>query len=270
MNGEQPPKTSLKSRGPYVALVLLVVALCAGGLVAWRVSQQPRVEPVADTPPPAPDAGVAAAPSVDPAEGDKLIGDLVPPSWLTGGDGVRRAAAAVNAVAEGESPRAVLLVLDPGGTFIVDEQKPPSGPKPKKANKKKPVPIAPSRFFISEKNDARYDEVTRLFTSIDAAAAGRLYGKLRPYLDAAFREIARPGTTFDSAFVAAVDRLAAVPIADGPREVVPMEVGTGYAWADPKLEALGPAEKHLLRMGPKNARAVVKQLQAFRAAMNAP
>ena len=35
----------------------------------------------------------------------------------------------------------------------------------------------------------------------------------------------------------------------------------------PKLEALKPAEKHLLRMGPTNARAVVKQLEAFRAAM---
>lgn len=260
MDGNDAPKTSLKSRGPYVGLVLVLIALGLAGVGTWLVLERTRVPPPPDagTPAPVVDAGAEPAAGVDPAGGDVLIGDLVPKEWLAGGDVVRRAATAVYAVSQGESPRIVLPFLDPGGTFLVDEVK----QKPK--NKKdKPRP----KYFISEKNDARYDGVTAAFTAIDAAAVGRAYGKLRPYLESAFREIAPPGKTFDAAFIAAVDRLAAVPISDGPREVVPLEVGVGYAWADPKLEALKPAEKHLLRMGPKNARAVVKQLQAFRAAM---
>lgn len=259
----------MKRKWPWVVLLLLLTAFGVGGLLLWRDLKQPQpvaqpaVEAIAD-------AGVEpqGAP-VDLAAGDGLAKGLVPEAWLEGGDAVRRAAGAVYAVSQGQSPRVMMGFLDPGGSFIVDEQ-PGEAPPPVKGKKKgKPQPKPKPRYFISEKNDARYDAVTATFTSIDAAAAGRLYGKLRPYLDAAFREIAPPGKTFDAAFTQAVDRLAAVPITDGPREVVQAEVGVGYAWADPKLEALSPAEKHLLRMGPRNARAVVKHLQAFREAMKA-
>ena len=255
MDGNEAPKTSMKSRGPYIGLFLVLVALGLAGVGTWLVLARTQVQapPDAGTPPVV-DAG-APEPGLDPAQGDVLVGDLVPKEWLAGGDVIRRAATAVYAVSMGESPRLVLPFLDPGGTFIVDEVK-------GKTKKEK------SKFFISEKNDARYDAVTATFTAIDAEAVGRLYGKARPYLESAFKEIAPPGKTFDSAFMAAVDRLSAVPITDGPREVVPMDVGVAYKWADPKLEELKPAEKHLLRMGPKNARAVVKQLQAFRTAMS--
>jgi hypothetical protein len=43
-------------------------------------------------------------------------------------------------------------------------------------------------------------------------------------------------------------------VREGPVLVEPD--GAVYAFADPKLEALGPVEKHLLRMGPRNARLV--------------
>jgi len=258
----------MNRKWPWIVLLVLLTAIGVGGFLTWRDLKQPQ--PTAQ----APDAGIADAgvepqtEAVDVAQGDALVKDLVPEAWLSGGDAVRRAAAAVYAVSQGQSPRVMVPFLDPGGSFIVDEQ--PGEPLPKpKGKKRKPQPKPKPRYFISEKNDARYDAVTATFTSIDAAAAGRLYGKLRPYLDAAFREIAPPGKTFDAAFTQAVDRLAAVPITDGPREVLIAEQGVGYVWADPKLEALSPAEKHLLRMGPRNARAVVKQLQAFREAMKA-
>jgi hypothetical protein len=241
-----------------VLLIALVLGVAA--FVTWRVLYAPQVQvPDAGTPEVV-DAGPEPIQGADITEGESVareaMGGLVPESWLKDGDVIRRVVAAVNAVADGQSPRLVMGVMEPQGSFIVDEQKPPK--KKKKEH---------SKFFISEKNDARYDKATQVITSMDAAAVGRLYARLRPYLETAYREIAPPGKTFDGAFIAAVDRLAAVPISDGPREVVPLGEGIGYAWADPKLEALKPAEKHLLRMGPKNARAVVKQLQAFRAAM---
>ncbi|MBL8954629.1 MAG: DUF3014 domain-containing protein [Myxococcaceae bacterium] len=264
----------MNKKWPWVVLLLLSASLGVGGFLLWRANLLPRpaAQPVVAAE--VPDAGVEPqAPAVDLAKGDALVKGLVPEAWLEGGDSIRRAAAAVYAVSMGQSPRVMVPFLDPGGEFIVDEVEQPGAKpvKPAKKSKKKgkPVPGPKPKYFISEKNDARYDAVTAAFTSIDAAAVGKLYGEARPYLDAVFREIAPPGKTFDAAFTQAVDRLAAVPIADGPREVVPMETGIGYAWADPKIEALAPAEKHLLRMGPRNARAVVKQLQAFREAMKA-
>ncbi len=264
----------MNRKWPWLVLLLVSTGLGVAGFLMFRAHNQPQ-----EAPQPAvaavPDAGVEPqAPAVDLAKGDGLVKGFVPEAWLSGGDAVRRAAAAVYAVSQGQSPRVMVPFLEPGGTFVVDEQEQPGAPVKKtkaKAKKKGPrKPGPPPKYFISEENDARYDAVTQAFTAIDAAAVGKLYGELRPYLDAAFKEIAPPGKTFDAAFTQAVDRLAAVPITDGPREVVPMETGIGYTWADPKLEALSPAEKHLLRMGPRNARAVVKQLQAFREAMKAP
>jgi hypothetical protein len=40
-----------------------------------------------------------------------------------------------------------------------------------------------------------------------------------------------------------------------------------YLFADPALEALGPVEKQLLRMGPRNARLVKQQAVALLAAL---
>jgi hypothetical protein len=267
MDENEVPKTSFKNRTPYAVLaVLIILALAAGGVAWYWFKLAPEtVAMVPDAGAPATvDAGTEAG--ADLAEGEQLakssLADLVPKAWLEGGDTIRRVAAAVSSVSEGQSPRPVMLVLQPEGDFAVDEKK----EVVKKGRKR----VTHSTYFVSEKNDARYDTVTKAFTAIDAAAVGRIYGKLRPYLETAFREIARPGKTFDGTFTSAVDRLASVPITDGPREVVPMAVGTGYAWKDPKLEALSPAEKHLLRMGPKNARAIVQQLKAFRASMNEP
>jgi len=43
-----------------------------------------------------------------------------------------------------------------------------------------------------------------------------------------------------------------------------------YVLADPALEALGPVEKHLLRMGPRNARLVKEKAAALQRALALP
>jgi hypothetical protein len=268
-SAEAPPK----SRGPWIAVLLLALVLIAGGAAFWWFAlrgQGQTVAAVADAGTPV--AAVDGGPSVSLAEGNALLKQsakgLIPDDWLNAPDAIRRFAAAVYAVSEGESPRVMLTMMAPGGTFSVDEQRPP--PPPKQKGKGKKQKHEPSKYFINEKNDARYDKVTQIVTAIDPAAAAKLYRSLKPYIEVAFKEIAPPGKTFDGAFNAAVERLGKVPISDGPREVLLMKEGVGYTWADPKLEALSPAEKHLLRMGPKNARAIVKQLEAFQAAAAKP
>ena len=250
------PKTSLKSRGPMVGVVVVVLLLIAAGVAAWYFYGRPQVvTPVAVTETPlVPDAGLPAEPSVDLAKGDALLGGSVASlsdsaelaSWMTGPDLVRRVVAAVASVSEGGSPRPMLGFLAPDGAFSVVQ-------KGKKT-------------FIADASYARYDKTTAVIEGVNAEAVGKAYREMSEFLQGAYREIGPRGARFDEAFTRAVASLAAVPVNDTPREVVPGDKGIGFVFVDPTLESLTPAQKHLLRMGPKNARVVVKQLQAFQAA----
>jgi hypothetical protein len=254
----------LTNRTPYVVLAL-VVLLGVGAFIGWRVYEGRQVPPpVVVAEPQVVDAGVpepTPAP-VNLADGDALLKDgaagISPDpelaKWLAQPDIIRRLVAAMVQVSEGESPRETLGFLTVTGDFSVVEK------KDKKTKKK--------TTFMSPKSTARYDGVTKVIGSIDTAAAGQLYAKVRPFAESVFREIAPPGKQFDDAFQKAIDALAAVPITDAPLEVAPLDEGIGYRYVDPELESLTRAQKHLLRMGPANARVVVEKLKAFRAASN--
>lgn len=248
-----------------LALVGLLVAGGAG-FFAWRVLQQPR-GPV-ETPPPVVDAGVAAVvvdagPALEVDDGDSLLKKLAAgwsadelfAKWLSAAS-LRHLVAAVQAVADGQSPRASLPFVSLTGPFAVREEQAPAAKK--KAGKLHP---APGRLFISPASYARYDAPTRALSSVPAATAGAAYEQLRPFVDAVFSEVGRPGQRFDDVFTAALTRLTKVPLPDGDVELVPK--GLAYAFKDEALEQLTPAEKHLLRMGPGNGRAVQAWLRTF-------
>ena len=64
------------------------------------------------------------------------------------------------------------------------------------------------------------------------------------------REIAPPNESLDAGVARALDHLLATP---RPREPVEVRLEDGlYRFVDPVLEALTPAQKHLLRAGPEN------------------
>jgi hypothetical protein len=62
----------------------------------------------------------------------------------------------------------------------------------------------------------------------------------------------------------ALQQVLAVPVVEGDVQVVPK--GAGYAFADPRLEALPPASKLLLRMGPETVGRVQALAREFGAA----
>lgn len=247
---------NFKSSSPLWLFGIALVGAIVAGIFVFRWYQEtpsvaPRPRPLVAA---APDAGIETAPHVELADGDRIAGqgiralgnDPQLASWAEQGGLVRRIASSVQLVADGESPRPVLGFMQPKRGFGVDRKN--------------------GKLYMSAASTSRYDDVTRALASVDARAAGRLYLTLSDYLESAYREIAPQGKRFDAGFKEAVDRLAAVPVSDEPVEVVPMQTGVGWAFADPKLEKLKPAEKHLLRMGPKNAREIVSKLKAFEAA----
>lgn len=236
---EQPKSTlSRPSRAPWILLVVAVIA-GAGALGWWLSSRRPPTAPAAPVAEPmpagaAPDAGSAAAP-VGPADQRALVeamsGNALFRRWAGEGDLIRRWVVVTDNLAEGVSPRAQLAALAPARPFSVLER---DGR----------TVIAPAAYH-------RYDDVADVVASIDAPAAARCYRALHGALVAGYRALGYPGADLDAVTARALRRLADAPAKDG--EVAVRKEEGAYVFADERLEELGAVEKHLLRMGPRNA-----------------
>jgi hypothetical protein len=121
------------------------------------------------------------------------------------------------------------------------------------------------RTTIAPDSYARYDAMAGVIAAIDPATVVRVYRTLSPRLEEAHGELGQGDRTFDQTLGESLRRLAETPIPDGPVAVTPR--GGVYGFADPRLEALSPAQKLLLRSGPANARRVQTQLSAIAAAL---
>lgn len=233
-----------------------LLLLAAGGVAAWWLTRpQPLPPPVAMAADAGePDAGPPEPPlqDSDPQVRNQLAAVSSDPlwqSWLGQVDLVRRFTAAVQQVAEGDSPRASVPFLAPPGAFLVHEPK------------RGPATVDPRSY-------ARYDAVAATFASLDAQKAAAAYRVLQPLLDRAWSELGPPGTRFEAALARAVGRLVAVPVPRGQVEVVPR--GALWAFKDEALEQRSAAEKHLLRMGPENMQRVQVKLRELQGALGLP
>lgn len=267
--GSTPPPAPARKR-PMGLIVALVVLVGAG---VWYSVQRMKTPPppVAPPPPPVvaqvPDAGTPMPQGpLSVAEGDARVRELVGPlsqdpelaKWLALEGLLQRFTTAVTNIADGESPRMVLSFLAPTEAFKVVET-------PVKTPKGKPRKV---KTTIDPKSYERYDAVARVMDSLDVKEARPAWVKLKPLVDRVYVEIAPPGRSFDQTLNQAIQHLLAVPVPQGDVEVVPK--GGLYEFADPKLEGLNRAQKHLLRMGPKNMQIVQRQLTALHTALSLP
>jgi hypothetical protein len=78
-------------------------------------------------------------------------------------------------------------------------------------------------------------------------------------------DLGHPGGGFRRALDKAIGALLAVPVLPADVELLPHAVG--FRYADPKLEALTPAQKQFLRIGPRNVRLVQGKLRELAAAL---
>jgi hypothetical protein len=259
---EERPQTG--SPGGAIAIFALL-ALAAGG-AAWYLMRRPAeprlpapapaAAPVASAEPAAPAAPAVERAYVLPAleASDALLRELAVrlsahpeiAKWLVHDELVRRFVATVANLAEGASPASHVRFLTPAASHAVVES---SG---------RTIPAASSY--------RRYDNATEAFVSLDTAGTAKLYRELQPLLDQAYQELGYPGASFDEAMAAAIARLVAVEIPERAPELVP-RAGTAWAYADPALEGLPAAEKHLLRLGPENARRAQAKLRELARAL---
>jgi len=261
-----------RRRGRRRLALSLVLVLVAAGAWFARERQEPPDPPALgapelpgaapQAPPPAAAGALAALPAEAIAPGEELPAldesdafarrqaartstrpELA--AWLAGEGLVTRFVSAVDAVANGESPRSELPELAPGARFEPDQRD--------------------GHPVLGAHSSARYDVVAAVFDSLDAGACAAVHRALAPLFAKAYAQIGRDRSDFDAALAAAFRELLAAPVRDGEPELV---AGIrSYHFADPALEELAPAQKVLLRMGPDNARLVQAKLRELAAAL---
>jgi hypothetical protein len=254
-----PPGRSLSrpSRAPVVVAVLVVLGVL--GWLAWRYLGD-RPAPSAPTATEAP-AGAPAAPAEDPARVpqptpaaarealEPVSADALYRRCLGEDEPLRRVAVVVDNLALGVSPRKALGCAAPDRPFTAVRRD--------------------GRLVIAPESYARYDALAAAVRSVDAGAAAAAYRSLHAPLEAAYRLLGYPAGSLDRA---ASDGLARIERFEPPQGPVEVVEGKGAIWeyARPELEKAGPIEKHLLRLGPANARAVQDKARELRAALGLP
>ncbi len=259
--------------GTLAVIVIAALILLGSGAVIWWMFSgfsegfvDPQSAPPTDEEAAAPEPEEAAADAVSfgsppppppppmPAlsESDSLVRDVVGGlsrhaqwmAWLVPKELALNFVRAVAAVAYDEPPQSSLEPLRPDEVFSVVRRG--------------------QRFYPAEKSFDRHDLAVEVFDSIDVAGAARAYGRLEPLFEQAHDELGYPNE-FGDTLRLAVARLLKTPVLESPPELRLRAVG--FEYADPGLEALSPAQKLLLRLGPDNGDRVRAKVRALHEAL---
>ena len=255
-----PPYEPEEKRGFLFPATLAIIAVVAVGLLAvvYFVFRNPAASkatprPVASVAAPAASATPAVPlPALDQSDAfvrQAASGLSAHPEvarWLGRTALVRTLTAVVANVADGETPR-------PHLDFLAPKQRFRAARRPGQA-----IVPDPAGF-------AGYDAFADAIASVDATAAANAYRTLEPLFDAAYVDLGHPEGGFRRALDKATKALLAVPVLPANAELQPHAVG--FRYADPKLEALTPAQKQFLRIGPRNVRLVQGKLRELEGAL---
>ena len=256
------PDPEKKPGGLVFPATLALVAVIAIALLAvvFFVFRHPKPKaepspaplaaaPSSTTPSPSPQV---ALPSLD--ESDAFVRQVAAglsahpelARWLARTALVRTLTVVVVNVAAGETPRPHLDFLAPKQRFLAARR--------------------PARLVVPDPAGfAGYDLFGDAIASVDAIVAANAYRTMAPLFEAAYVELGHPEGGFPAALDQAIRALLAVPVLRDDVELVPHAVG--FKYADAKLEALTPAQKQFLRIGPRNVRLVQAKVKELAAAL---
>ena len=126
------------------------------------------------------------------------------------------------------------------------------------------VKVAPQK--TEKLNPSRYDRIADVIASVDAKGAAQVVREIHPLLESAYHKLGYPDRSFDQVAGKALKRIIDAPVLDKAPRLVPK--GANFAYEDEKLEALGPVEKLLLRMGPQNTRRIQAKAREIASALD--
>ena len=251
-------------REPALPWGMILTGLALVGAIGAIVFilMRPGPKTTVATPATAP-TSLAAVPPTEPpvslptlAESDAFVRDAAKGlsthpqlgAWLAARGLVRTLTVSVQNIGEGRSPAVFLPFLTPTVRFQAVQKG--------------------SLLVADPKSYAAYDDFADGVAALDAAECARVYGILAPLFAAAYADLGYPGPDFPKAVASAVSVLAATPVTD--TEVAFRRGPAFLQFVDPKLEGLSLAQKHLLRMGPRNARLIQKKAAEIAQALGLP
>lgn len=162
--------------------------------------------------------------------------------WLLTQDLIRRFTAAVDNIANGQTPRRHIGFFKPREAFKALENG--------------------DTAILDPAGYERYNQVAEVFASLDAPGFIKLYKQMKNAVQEAYQDLGYPNKDFTPTFLRAIDELLSVPVIE--KDIVLEEKLMSYSLADPVLEGLSDAQKHLLRMGPVNIRKIQSKLEELK------
>lgn len=250
-----PPPPRSKRLAPWIAAILAAIVI-AGGVWYVRYQRQPPSAPAASAPAeqpapaPRPEGPLVRAADIDLPplpQTDPIVRELVArlsshptiAAWLTTDRLIENFTVVTLNIAEGRAPTRFLRPLAPQERFRTAG----SG----------------GSLFADPRSYGRYDRHAEAISALDGVGTASLYLTLKPRITEAYREVGRSQGDFDRVLERAIGVLLQTPVVDEKAALHPK--GATYAYSDPRLESLAPAQKQLLRMGATNAAAVRAKLQ---------
>jgi hypothetical protein len=244
-------------------MILTGVALVGAIAAVVFILMRPGPKATTTLPPAVPESLASAPPPREPpvslpplADSDAFVRDAAKGlsthpqlgAWLAARGLVRTLTVSLQNIGEGRSPALFLPFLTPTVRFQSVQKA--------------------GQLVADPKSYAAYDDFASGVAALDATECARVYKILAPLFAAAYADLGYPGPDFPQAVARAVGVLAATPVTDA--EVVLRRGPSFLEFADPKLEGLSLAQKHLLRMGPRNARLIQKKAAEIAQALGLP
>jgi len=169
-------------------------------------------------------------------------------SWLMSKDLIRKFVGAVDNIANGLSPRSQIDFFNLEENFKVIEND--------------------GLYYLDHEGYDRYNLVEDVFSSLDSEGWVKLYEQSMLLIQEAYTDLGYPDEDFNKTLTDAIVELLKAPVVEG--DILLEAKVISYAIADPRLENLSEAQKHLIRMGPENVRKIQAKLREIGLALGIP
>ncbi len=169
-------------------------------------------------------------------------------SWLMSKDLIRKFVGAVDNIANGLSPRSQIDFFTLDGNFKIIEKD--------------------GLYYVDHEGYDRYNLVGNVFSSLDSEGWVQLYRQSKLLIQEEYTDLGYTDEDFDKTLTAAIVELLKAPVIEG--DILLEAKVISYAMADPALENLSEAQKHLIRMGPENVRKIQAKLREIGLALGIP
>ena len=169
-------------------------------------------------------------------------------SWLMSKDLIRKFVGAVDNIANGLSPRSQIDFFTLEENFKIIEKD--------------------GLYYADPEGYIRYNLVGDVFNSLDSEGWVQLYEQSTLLIQEANTDLGYPEEDFNKTLTAAIVELLKAPVVEG--DILLEAKVISYAMADPALENLSEAQKHLIRMGPENVWKIQAKLREIGLALGIP